>query len=81
MDKPCTISNMETRNDSEPAVVDFRSHRHIAFAARKVQRGLAAALPPNLQGVPRWKLVQEKHLPSLRAIADGLFLGRYKELL
>lgn len=71
--KPCTIVGMANMH-RRPAVEirDFRNLESLSRAARSEQKRLAAALPEPLRSTPRWKLVQDKHLPSLAELRDRL---------
>jgi hypothetical protein len=61
-------------------IFDYDSPATLDHHARAVQRALAAALPPELRTLPRWKLAQDKHIPTLEEIQSGLIHGRYQEI-
>lgn len=52
--------------------IDYRTPEDLRRTARAKQKRLAAALPEPLRSTPRWKLVQDKHIPSIKELEAGL---------
>jgi len=55
-------------------ISDYGSSEELGRAAESVQRAMVDKLPPELRSLPLWKLVQDKHLPSLGDIEKGLLI-------
>lgn len=53
----------------------YRTPDDLTAAARTLQKELAAALPPDLRLLPRWKLAQDKHIPTITELRERLTSG------